>query len=68
MILQYGCKTVASEIPKHLSMIFNCSCKSGVAHEQFKIKVVPIWKNNVDVLFNYRPVSLLKKSVEINVQ
>ena len=52
---------VPSEISKPLSMIFNCSFKTGVVPEQIKLaKVIPICKqDNAEVLYNYRPVSVL---------
>ena len=54
-------KKVALEICKPLSMIFNCSFKTGVVPEQLKIaKVIPIYKkDNAEILSNYRPVSVL---------
>ena len=54
-------KKVALEICKPLSMIFNCSFKTGVVPEQLKIaKVIPIYKkDNAEILSNYRPVFVL---------
>ena len=54
-------KKVATEIPKPLSTIFNCSLKTGVVPEQLKIaKTIPIYKKeDVEIFSNYRPVSVL---------
>ena len=54
-------KKVATKISKPLSTIFNCSLKTGVVPEQLKIgKVIPIYKKeDVEVVSNYRPVSVL---------
>lgn len=54
-------KTVANEIAKPLSIIFNSSLCSGVFPDDMKIaKVVPIYKkDNPEVFGNYRPVSVL---------
>ena len=54
-------KEVAPEISTPLSMIFNCSFKTGVVPEKLKIaKVIPTYKkDNAEILFNYRHVSVL---------
>ena len=54
-------KSVASEISKPLSHIFNLSLKSGIFPNSYKLaRVVPIFKAGaIDNLSNFRPISCL---------
>ena len=54
-------KHISSECSEPLSLLINMSLKNGVFTEAMKLaKVVPVFKvKNMQMLANYRPISLL---------